>query len=368
MLTQAQDGCVVHVADVADGEALETLCRTTQVIATVGVEQVLLVLAGSRGSDVIWSAALAAEVRPLRTGGAFLFAKVKALQSELLKLSSERPVHVVHLHGLGPCLLGSRALKGSPLHGRVLYSPHLACCALPWTAALAGRLLQSHFEPLRGAGVTASLTEAQTLSRLLNRSAEVLPHPVSGAFFEAARREGMRLSVLADGFGARAVDVVTRLSVLLNGREPRVPISWLGMAEAGAREQLEAAGVALLAVPDDVERAQSLARASAFLHVSASDRVPLAVAQAMAVGVPCLASDTASHRALIRHGETGFICTSELDFLEKLILLLRDRPERERIGQAARADAERCFTLRHFERAILRAYGFSSSKAVSHVH
>jgi len=36
-------------------------------------------------------------------------------------------------------------------------------------------------------------------------------------------------------------------------------------------------------------------------------------------------SDTPQHRALIRHGETGFICTSQRDFLEKLILLLRDR-------------------------------------------
>jgi hypothetical protein len=368
MLMQRREPCVLHVADVADGEALETLCRTTQVIATAGVDQVLLVLAGSRDEDVIWSAALAAEVRPVRCSGAAPFGRLRALQSEFSKIASERELRAVHLHGLGPCLLGSRALKGSPLRGRLLYSPHLACSASPWTAALLGRLLQSLLEPLQGAAVTASLMEAQTLSKLLNRSAEVLPHPVSDAFFEAARQEGARPSVLADGFGARAVDIVTRLSVLLNSREDRVPISWLGMAEAGARAQLDAASVPVLAAPDDVERAQSLSRASAFIHISSGNRVPLAAAQAMAAGVPCLVSDTPPHRALIRHGETGFVCTSERDFLEKLILLLRDRVERERIGQAARAEAERCFTSRHFERAILRAYGFSGSRAVSHVH
>jgi glycosyltransferase involved in cell wall biosynthesis len=74
-------------------------------------------------------------------------------------------------------------------------------------------------------------------------------------------------------------------------------------------------------------------------------------------------SDTPQHRALICHGETGFICTSERDFLEKLVLLLRDRAERQRVGEAARAEAGRRFTLEHFERAVLRAYGWSGIKA-----
>jgi glycosyltransferase involved in cell wall biosynthesis len=96
--------------------------------------------------------------------------------------------------------------------------------------------------------------------------------------------------------------------------------------------------------------------------------LPHSVAQAMAAGVPCLVSDTPPHRALIRHGETGLICTSERDFLEKLILLLRDRSERKRIGEAARAEAGRRFTLRHFERAILRAYGFGASTPIQAAH
>jgi glycosyltransferase involved in cell wall biosynthesis len=186
---------------------------------------------------------------------------------------------------------------------------------------------------------------------------------VSGIFFEAPRQEDARPSVLANGFGVEAVDVVSRLSVLLNSRDARIPFSWLGTAEARLRAQLEAAGVMVLDTQDHAESAQSLSRASAFAHISSGGRLPIAIAQAMAAGVPCLVSDTPQHRALIRHGETGFICTSERDFLEKLIFLLRDRAERQRVGEAARAEAGRCFTLGHFERAILRAYGFSRIKA-----
>jgi hypothetical protein len=43
---------------------------------------------------------------------------------------------------------------------------------------------------------------------------------------------------------------------------------------------------------------------------------------------------------------------------------LRDRAERKRLGEAARADAARRFTSRHFEKAILRAYGFFGSNAM----
>ncbi len=361
MLTSVQGGCVVHVAGAKDGEALETLCRTTEVIAARGVDQVLLVLDGGQGADVIWSAALPVEVRALRPGRPFPFSTVRALQSELSALARERMLYAVHLHGVGPCLLGSRALRASALQGRVLYSPHLAHAASPWAVAFLSRLLQSHLEPHDSAAVTASLTEAQTLSRLLNRSAEVLPHPVGGTFFRAARKESATPDVLVDGSGPRAVAVVTRLAVLLNGRASRVAIAWLGAATAKPRAQLDAAGVQVLEVADEAERARLLSRTWAYLHLAAGKHLPLGVAQSMATGVPCLVSDTPAHRMLIRHGETGFICTSERDLFEKLIVLLRDAGERNRIGEAARADAGQRFTARHFERAILRAYGFPPS-------
>ncbi|HTM62837.1 MAG TPA: glycosyltransferase family 4 protein [Burkholderiales bacterium] len=358
MLNRAHDAYVVHVAGVRDGEALETLCRTTAVIAAVGVKQVLLDY--GHGAGAIWPAALPVEVRPLRATGPSLFAKVRALQSAFSTLACERMLYAVHLHGAGPCLLGSHALKGTALPGRVLYSPHLAHAGSSWTVALLSRLLQRFLQPHDCAAVTASLAEAQTLSRLLNRSAEVLPNPVDAMFFEVDRRESARPDVLVDGFGAEAVEVVTRLSILLNARASRVAIAWLSAAGAEPRARLHAANVEVLDVADEAARARLLSKAWAYVHLAAGNRVPYGVAQAMAAGVPCLVSDTPSHRALIRHGETGFVCTSERDLLERLIHVLRDAEERQDISEAARAEAKRRFTSKHFEKAILRAYGFSS--------
>jgi hypothetical protein len=349
---------VLHVTALGDRQALETLSHATKVVDRLGVGQLLIALDEGRDADAP-APPLAVEMRTLSCAGFSIFGKVRALQREFAGQSHEN-LYAVHLHGMAACFLGAQALVAGRVQSRVVYSPHVA--ASHWTAPLLGRFWQSRLDATRYAAVTASLTEAQTLSKLLHRSTEVLPHPVGEAYFGAVRAESPRAHLLADGLGQEAADVVSRLSVLLNGREARVPISWLGMPQRGARTQLEASGVTSLGLEHDAARALSLSRASAFVHISSSARLPIVVAQAMAAGVPCLVSDTSPHRALIDHGETGFICTSERDLLEYGVLLLRNPEERRLIGEAARTEAARRFQWRHFERALLRAYGFSAGK------
>jgi hypothetical protein len=355
-----QEFCVLHVAALENGEALQVLTRTTKIIAALGVGQVLLALEGSAATNATWIAALAAEVRPLRCAGFSLIRSVRALQSEFSILFRERGPCAVHLHGIVPCLLGLRALKGFMLHGRVLYSPHGEHAGPAWANALVGRLLQSHLSPFHYAPLAASPTEAQALSKLLNRSAEVLPPPVPAVFFAVARREDARPTIIANGCSPEAVDIVTRLCVLLNGREARVAFSWLGPVKGGTSAQLAAANIELIEVLDDDHWALLLSHVWLFIDMSVREPLSVAVAQAMAAGVPCLVSDTPGHRAVIHHGDTGFVCTSERDLVEKVVVLLRDRAERTRIGEAARAEAARRFSQREFQRAVLRAYGFSS--------
>jgi glycosyltransferase involved in cell wall biosynthesis len=355
---------VLHVAGLDDREALAALSRTTQVIARLGVRQVLLALRDWRGTDATWwRASIAAEVMQLPCDGLSVVPRIRALQSEFARLLRERSLYAVHLHGFMPCLLGTRALKGAMLQVRVVCSPHPGQFGSPWIAALAGRLLRSHLSPFHYAPLTTSPTEAQALSKLLNRSAEVLPQPVAEPFFAVARHEAFPPTVLAEGAGARAVNVVSRLAVLLNSRDARVRFSWLGTVQGRPAAQLEAAKITVCGAGDDDKRALSLSCAWMFIEMSdrhLSDRhlFPVGVAQAMAAGVPCLVSDIPAHRALIRHGETGFVYTSERDLLEKVVVLLRDGEERRRIGQAARAEAARRFTEENFQRVLLRAYGF----------
>lgn len=349
------DVCVLHVAGEVDAETFE---GTVQALAQLGLRQVLLPLK----PGVLGRTVQQLEVRPLQWPGALL-ARLRTLEEELAALAAERTFYAVHLHGGLACLLGSRALRSStvlarlPAATRLLFSPHLSDLT-SWRTVLMGQMLKAELAPLHRGVLVASPGEAHLLSRLLERSAEVLPPTVDPVFLQASRTESSRPAVFAGGAGVQAIDGVSRLAVLLNGREERVAIAWLGPLGRPARAQLQAAGVQVLEAEDDSTAARLLSGATAYLHVSQSGSEMRALAQAMAAGVPCLASDTLAHRALIRHGDTGFICASDLDFVEKLVVLFRDATERERIGQAARAEAARLFTQRHFETAVLRAYGF----------
>jgi hypothetical protein len=352
---ESTDVCVLHVAGEA---AADTLDGTVEALAQLGLHQVLLPLK----SGAIGRAVQQLEVRVLQWPGALL-ARLRTLEEELAGLAAERSFYAVHLHGSAACLLGSRALRSSTLASRLppttrlLFSPHLDDLS-SWRTALMGQMLKVELGPLHRGILLASPGEAHYLSRLLERSAEVLPPAVDTLFFQLQRKEAPRAAVLAGGSGAAAVEGVSRLAVLLNGREERVPIGWLSPVSRPERAQLQASGVQVFETEDDAGIGRLLSSAAAYLHISHAPGALRSLAQAMAAGVPCLVSDTVGHRTMVRHGETGFVCAGELDFVEKLILLLRDPAERERVGQAARGEAARIFTQRHFEAAVLRAYGF----------
>jgi len=61
--------------------------------------------------------------------------------------------------------------------------------------------------------------------------------------------------------------------------------------------------------------------------------------EAACLGVPTVASATAVFRDAIRHGETGFVASSEGDWYTALTALVRDLSLRRRIGTAAREHA-----------------------------
>jgi hypothetical protein len=336
-------GCVAHVVDGADPQALQGLARTARVLDGEAVEQVVVEMDQAPGIS--------------RAG------RVRALEAGLARLAGAGGLHAVHLHGWEACLLGPLALKAlDPRVVRVLCSPHRRQPAVPWAWALAGRMLRARLAPFDHAPLATSLAEAEALGRVLQRSVELLPPVVAECFLDAPRREDARPRVLAQGRGAPAVDIVARLSVLLNGREPRVRFCWMGPAAARERGQLEAASVEVLEPADESGAARALACAWLAIAPSREPGPALALAQAMAAGVPCLVSAAPEHRALVRHGETGFVCASERDFLEHTVFLLRDAAERRRLGEAARADAGRRFTEAHFRRALLRAYGLPGAR------
>ncbi|MFG2196341.1 glycosyltransferase [Streptomyces sp. NPDC048639] len=88
----------------------------------------------------------------------------------------------------------------------------------------------------------------------------------------------------------------------------------------------------------------ALRRSSLFVQSSRGEGFPLALMEAMATAVPCVAFDCAPGvRDIIRDGEDGLLAppgnTSEL--ARRLGLLMADQPLRDRMGEAARVNVRR---------------------------
>lgn len=131
--------------------------------------------------------------------------------------------------------------------------------------------------------------------------------------------------------------------------EMHVTIAGRGEEETRLRAQAAEAGVAarlhLLGLRDDVDRV--LDAADVFAQPSLSEGLPLAVLEAMAHGLPVVATNVGGMPEAICDGETGVLLppSDSPALVAALARLLGDASLRERIGTAARARAIAAFSI-----------------------
>jgi glycosyltransferase involved in cell wall biosynthesis len=141
----------------------------------------------------------------------------------------------------------------------------------------------------------------------------------------------------------------------------RVPGDWqLHVVGAGpdraALEPLASDRITFAGVRNDVPAL--LAGASAFVLSSRSEGLPISVIEAMAAGLPVIASDVGGLRELVEDGVTGFLVPAgDVDGLAEALARIVGDPElRRTLGDAGRARAEQLFDLPAFRQAHLDLY------------
>ena len=151
----------------------------------------------------------------------------------------------------------------------------------------------------------------------------------------------------------RAVAMLERGSVraLVVGDGPqRAPLA-AEVARLGVGDS-----VRLLGERDDV--AQLLARADLVVLSSTSEGMPMCVLEAMAAGLPVVASAVGGVPEIVRDGETGILVPpGEPAALAAAIgALIADPARRRRLGEAGRRRAEAEFDVASFRRAHVELY------------
>ena len=141
----------------------------------------------------------------------------------------------------------------------------------------------------------------------------------------------------------------TRLRVFGDG--PLRPALERQIVDLGLSEAVELAGE-VSDVPD------RLRRADVFALSSRSEGMPMSVLEAMAAGLPVVASEVGGVPEVVVDGETGFLTRSGRtdDLAEALGRLVADARLRERLGDAGRRRVEERFALPRWRSEHLALY------------
>jgi glycosyltransferase involved in cell wall biosynthesis len=284
---------------------------------------------------------------------------------ELVRLLRRERPDILHANSSKAGVLGRLAavLAGVPIriftvHGWA-FSAHSGAASRLYHAA--DRLMR----PLTTATICVSERERARGLEARTCTPErttVILNAVDVARVPRAGHDGARPRILSVGRLAAPKDFRTLVGAL--AQLPRGAAEALIVGDGPDRAQLEAE-IARLGLAEHVLLAgerrdvpELLAGADLFVLSSRSEGLPVSVLEAMAAGLPVIASRVGGLPELVADGETGMLVEAgDVDELAAALRLLLAEPAlRRRLGAAGRACAEARFDLERFRRAHLELY------------
>lgn len=352
-------GRVVHLLERFNDEVFDLLGPTTAALSQSSVEQVVVVVDEPRRRALLarFDDAIELVLVPPHDD---LLTQWRLLADAFAHALAERPVKAIHLHGFVASLIGEYALRKVPQAVPIFYSPHDSRTLRPlrWVATLA-QLVARTFLPHREAlAIGHGAPEVRALHGLAHQTVRLVEGPVSAPFFEVAGAPARHPLIIGASrtHNLRAVEAFDQLAVLLGGGALHLGFNWIGPVNSVSSARLQAANVGVYEAGDDAERASRLAGGWLYVALGGSRGFPLCLAEAMAAGLPCVAIDSPFHRDIVRHGETGYLCRSQTEIIDRIAQLIDTPRLRQRMGRAARTLARERFSEATFREALLSAY------------
>jgi glycosyltransferase involved in cell wall biosynthesis len=283
---------------------------------------------------------------------------------ELRRLFAEHRPDVVHAHSSKAGVLARAAAKAAGVKA-VFYTPH-GYGFLQKDRSPSARFFYKTVEKaaaLLGTTIACAPGEAAAAAVLAGgRPVHTVCDAYLGEFREALPHDGLVVGSCGRLAYARDPDAWILLAQRLTDSRNGLRCVWIGGGEDEERIrgllvnmnlQGRAELTGWLAASEARERLRSL---DLFVHYSRWDALPNAVLEAMAAGLPVVASDNSGNRDAVVDGVTGFIVKSEVELLERCQQLIDDKPLRLKLGAAGRERVAREFSLERMIAGLSRLY------------
>jgi glycosyltransferase involved in cell wall biosynthesis len=284
---------------------------------------------------------------------------------ELRAILRSQPFDLVHCHSAKAGVLGRIAARRAAVP--VVYSPHCFPFVGPW--GWPRRTFSTAVERRLGPRTDAILCVAEDERRLalekglapserlhvVHNGSRRCEHAEPEPRLEELRAEGPLAACIAVLRPQKAVNVFVEAAPLILERVPSARLAVVGNGEMRAELEGRAAelglaqsgsgGLLFLDFAPPAERA--LRAIDVFVLPSAWEAFPIAVLEAMACGVPQVASDVGGTSEAVSDGETGLLCppNDPEALAERVSRLLADPDRRRAMGEASRRRHEERFRL-----------------------
>lgn len=279
----------------------------------------------------------------------------------LRRLFKERRPDVVHAHSSKAGALARAAAMAAGVKN-VFYSPHgygflmkdrpIVSRALYYVAEMAMARV--------GETIAVSPSEAAEARRLSSRPVHVVPDAYLGDFPAPSPHEGLVVGSCGRLTPARNPDAWVLLAQRLTDSRNGLRMAWIGGGEDEARVRQHLENMNLIGKTEltgwlpAAEARRRIAGLDIFIHYSRWDAFPNAVLEAMAAGIPVIASDIPGNRDVL--GDSGVLVKDEVGLLEACQRLIDMPEERRRLGEAGRSRVRAHFSRDRQIDALSRLY------------
>lgn len=279
----------------------------------------------------------------------------RMLLAELKRIKPD----VVHLHSSKAGALG-RIVSLIYRQARWFFSPH----GLSFLQKAEGRikntiflLIEKLLAQIPVTFIACSPSEGEEIRQNLTRRVIVVKNAVDLTTIPlASGNDGVvRIGTVGRVALARNPELFAEVAARLSG--PGVEFVWIGGGDESGEAALQQAGVQTSGWVDRAEALRRLATLDIYIQTSRWEGLPVAVIEAMAAGLPVVATHVVGNRDLVRHGENGWLVADADGFVEKLQPLIENAAQRREFGAKARDFAQTHYSLDRMMGEIYRVYG-----------